>query len=262
MIGRNLNGKILAEKRIEWRVFTICGRKILSKVQMTDLEGDREPEAVPALSLHMTNNADVQELEGVTPRAEVDTTKSGRRRLKPPPQAGKAHTIGTFVGVFVPCFVNIVNIVYWARLPYVVGEAGGFATIAGLVVSFVLVLVTVLNLSAFSTNGEMESGGAYYLVSRTIGPEAGSGCGISLALASIAGAATSHIGLAEQIVMFYQPRALCGRQIWDVRVFSMLMCLPIGWLARFGFPIRVVMFFRDLGRYCRVLPGSRVSVSD
>ena len=117
-------------------------------------------------------------------------------------------------------------------------------------------------MGAIATNGEMESGGAYYLVSRTIGPEAGSGCGISLALASIAGAATSHIGLAEQIVMYYQPYAVFGKRIWDVRVWSIIMCAPIGWLARFGFPIRVVMFFRDLGRYCRVLPGSRVSIRD
>ena len=230
---------------------------------MTDREPDQSSAETDttAVSMSIPDSSNASQLIVANARSDIDTTRSEHHaRVKPLSQDGKDHTIGTFVGVFVPCFVNIVNIVYWARLPYVVGTAGGFATIVGLLVSFVLVLVTVLNLSAFATNGEMESGGAYYLVSRTIGPEAGSGCGISLALASIAGAATSHIGLAEQIVMYYQPYAVFGKRIWDVRVWSIIMCAPIGWLARFGFPIRVVMFFRDLGRHHRLFSRTRLPV--
>lgn len=190
--------------------------------------------------------------------ADIIRGKS-HKRIKPPKQTGASHTIGTFVGVFVPCFVNIVNIVYFARLGYVVGTAGGLATLIGLVLSFAMVFVTVLSLSAFATNGEVESGGAYYLISRTIGPEAGAACGISLSLASIVGAACAQLGLVEAIVAWYEPYSVFGERQWDVRIWSIILSVIIGWLAQFGFPIRVVMFFRDFVRHCGIFSGTSIS---
>ena len=210
-----------------------------------------EFESVPSIDTYKNTN--------IRPSLADILRGKSHRRVKPPKQTGASHTIGTFVGVFVPCFVNIVNIVYFARLGYVVGTAGGLATLIGLIISFILVFVTVLSLSAFATNGEVESGGAYYLISRTIGPEAGAACGISLCLASIVGAACSHLGLVEAIVAFYEPYAVFGKQGWDIRIWSIIISGIIGWSSQFGFPIRVVMFFRDFIRYCRILLRPRVS---
>lgn len=168
-----------------------------------------------------------------------------RYHIPPPRQEGATHTIGTFVGVFVPCWTNIVNIIFFSRLPFVVGKEGGLATVLGLLASFILVLITMFSLSAFSTNGEVETGGAYYLISRTIGPAAGASCGFCLVMAGLLGAATANIGLAEQIVMLYTPYAFTRNDKWDMRIISMILSLIIGFLANYSFPIRTVTFFRD-----------------
>ena len=165
------------------------------------------------------------------------------KKIVPPPQGGSEHTVGTFVGVLSPCFDNIVNIVYFVRLPYVISAAGGFATILGWIASFFLVLVSVFSLSAMATNGDVESGGAYYLISRTIGPETGGASGFCLAFASLIGAAQAHLGLMETIVILYSPKTVFGSKLWDIRIFSSLMSIIIGYLANFGFQIRLVMFF-------------------
>ena len=122
-----------------------------------------------------------------------------------PKQLGKTHTVGTIPGVLSPCFVNIVNIIYFTRLPYVVGTAGGMASLIGFLISAILVMLTIFSLSAMATNGEMESGGSYYLLSRTIGPEVGGSGGICLACASILGAAQACLGMIETIVILYAP---------------------------------------------------------
>lgn len=173
----------------------------------------------------------------------VRHSKSTQFKIKPPEQEGKERIVSTFIGVLSPCFDNIMNIVYFVRLPYVIAAAGGFATVIGWIVAFFLVLISVFSLSAMATNGEVESGGAYYLVSRTIGPEVGGAAGFCLAFASLIGAAQAHLGLMEVIVILYSPKTVFGSKIWDIRIFSSLMTVIIGFLANFGFSIRLVCFF-------------------
>jgi len=166
-------------------------------------------------------------------------------QFSPPEQKGTTHRWGTFVGAFCPCFVNIVNIMYFARLPYVVGVAGGQLTTIGLVISFFLVFVSMCSLSAFASNGELESGGAYFLISRTIGPSTGGACGFCLSLASFLGAVTSHLGLAETIVHLYAPKSILWSDKWDMRIIATIFTFIVGFSSQFGFQVRTVMFFRD-----------------
>ena len=171
--------------------------------------------------------------------------------FRSPSQTGETHVRGTFVGVFCPSFVNIINIVYYARLPFVIGEAGGKLTIIGLSISFLLVLITMFSLAAISTNGEIEAGGSYYIISRTIGPSIGGTAGFCLAIASILGAASAHIGFAETVVSLYSPKSLLPSQIWDVRVIASIMTIIVAFFTKFGMQIRMLTFFRGYYRsYC------------
>ncbi|KAK8884364.1 hypothetical protein M9Y10_043474 [Tritrichomonas musculus] len=167
--------------------------------------------------------------------------KEVRKKIYPK-QLGKTHTVGTVMGVLSPCFVNIVNIIYFARLPFVVGTAGGMATLIGFLVSTILVLITVFSLSAMATNGEVESGGSYYLLSRTIGPEIGGSCGICLAVASLIGAAQACLGMLETIVILYSPFTCFKSMIWDVRIFSSIAAIIFAFLANYGFSVRMIVF--------------------
>ncbi len=59
------------------------------------------------------------------------------------------------------------------RLSWVVGQAGiGLAAVI-ILLSGVVTVITTLSMSAICTNGEVKSGGAYYLISRSLGPEFG-----------------------------------------------------------------------------------------
>ena len=54
-----------------------------------------------------------------------------------------------------------------------VGQAGiGLAAVI-ILLSGVVTVITTLSMSAICTNGEVKGGGAYYLISRSLGPEFG-----------------------------------------------------------------------------------------
>lgn len=176
-------------------------------------------------------------------QGNIPHRKNAKKAIKVyPKQEGATHTVGTIVGVLSPCFVNIVNIIYFARLPFVVGTAGGFPTLLGFILSTILVTISIFSLSAMATNGEIESGGSYYILSRTIGPEIGGACGFCLAFGSLMGAAQANIGLLETIVILYQPFSCLGSKMLDVRIFSSILSVITGLLANYGFPLRMAIF--------------------
>ena len=73
----------------------------------------------------------------------------------------------------VRCLLNIWGVMLFIRLSWIVGHAGvGLASVVVLLAAVVTV-VTTLSMSAICTNGEVKGGGAYYMISRSLGPEFG-----------------------------------------------------------------------------------------
>jgi len=104
---------------------------------------------------------------------------------------------GTIMGVVFPCMANILGVLLFLRLPWIVG-------LAGIVHGFCLVLicccctfVTTLSLSAVATNGKILGGGAYFLISRSLGPALGAGVGLCFYMANSIGAAMYFMGTVE-----------------------------------------------------------------
>ena len=77
--------------------------------------------------------------------------------------------LSTFTGVIVPCILSMFSVILFLRIGMVVGQAGFLQTIAMLMLAYLVTALTVLSLSAISTNEVIKAGGAYYMISRALG---------------------------------------------------------------------------------------------
>lgn len=66
-----------------------------------------------------------------------------------------------------------------------------------LVVSYIINLVTTLSISAIATNGTVRGGGAYYLISRSLGPEFGGSIGVVFYLGCVFNTGLNAVGLVD-----------------------------------------------------------------
>jgi solute carrier family 12 (sodium/potassium/chloride transporter), member 2 len=89
---------------------------------------------------------------------------------------------GTLEGVFVPTLLTILGVILFLRTGWVVGNAGLLGGVGIIVSAFVITGFTALSLASISTNVAPEAGGAYALVARSFGVEAGGAVGVSLYL--------------------------------------------------------------------------------
>lgn len=92
---------------------------------------------------------------------------------------------GTFSGVFIPTFLSITGVILFLRLGYIVGSAGILPTILIILLATSVTFATGLSLSSITTNIRIGSGGAYSIISKTLGLEIGGSVGIPLYIAQI-----------------------------------------------------------------------------
>ena len=112
----------------------------------------------------------------------------------------KGGTFGTFGGVFTPCTLTILGVIMFLRFGQVVGRAGLVYAVAIVLAANAITLLTSLSLSAIATNTRVKGGGAYYLISRSLGVEFGGAIGIVFFLAQAISVALYVIGFTEAIV--------------------------------------------------------------
>jgi solute carrier family 12 (sodium/potassium/chloride transporter), member 2 len=89
---------------------------------------------------------------------------------------------GTLEGVFVPTLLTILGVILFLRTGWVMGNAGLVGGIGIILLAFVITGTTVLSMASVSTNVAPAAGGAYALVARSFGVEAGGAVGVPLYL--------------------------------------------------------------------------------
>ncbi|XP_038587291.1 solute carrier family 12 member 6-like isoform X2 [Micropterus salmoides] len=122
-------------------------------------------------------------------------------------KASKSPQMGTFMGVYLPCLQNIFGVILFLRLTWVVGSAG---VLQGLCIVFICcccTLLTAISMSAIATNGVVPAGGAYFMISRSLGPEFGGAVGLCFYLGTTFAGAMYILGAIEILLMYIAPKA-------------------------------------------------------
>ena len=114
-------------------------------------------------------------------------------------QAGAGYGFGTFGGVFLPNILAILGVILFLRTGWVVGNAGIGYTVLIIVLAHFVTITTGLAIAALSTNMTVKTGGAYYIISRSLGLEIGGCIGIPLALSQILSIPFYLVGFAESV---------------------------------------------------------------
>jgi amino acid transporter len=113
--------------------------------------------------------------------------------------AKKGYSFGTFKGVFVPSILTIMGVIMYLRFGWVMAHAGVAGTLVIIALGTSLTLLTSLSLGALVSNSPVGGGGAYYIISRSLGIEAGAAIGFPLYCAQALGIAFYVTGFAESL---------------------------------------------------------------
>ncbi|XP_056135207.1 solute carrier family 12 member 4 isoform X1 [Lampris incognitus] len=139
--------------------------------------------------------------QGAKEHEEEESAEASRKK------APKSPNMGTLMGVYLPCLQNIFGVILFLRLTWIVGTAG-------IVQSFLIVLMccsctmlTAISMSAIATNGVVPAGGAYFMISRSLGPEFGGAVGLCFYLGTTFAAAMYILGAIEIFLKYLVPQA-------------------------------------------------------
>jgi len=107
--------------------------------------------------------------------------------------------LNTFIGVFTPTILTILGVIMYLRFGWVLGQVGLISTLFIVVLANLVTLATSFSLSAIATNTRVGVGGAYYIISRSLGLEVGGAIGLPLFLSQALSVTLYAFGLAESI---------------------------------------------------------------
>ena len=126
----------------------------------------------------------------------------GKNSDSPPPE-GYESGLGTFGGVYTPSLLTILGVIMYLRFGWVVGNVGLIGTLIIVTLSTTITFLTSLSICAIATDREVRVGGAYYMISRSLGIETGGAVGIPLYFAQALSVALYTIGFAESVVQTF-----------------------------------------------------------
>ncbi|MCP4745948.1 MAG: amino acid permease [Desulfobacteraceae bacterium] len=145
----------------------------------------------------------------------------------------KQKKFGCFSGVFVPNVLTILGLILFLRIGWTVGHSGLIGALLIILLANIISFLTGLSISAVATNMYVKKGGAYYMISRSLGLEIGGAIGIPLYLSQAISVAFYVIGFSEALTLTFP--SIPPREV------SIALVLFFGFLSYIGahFVIRI-----------------------
>nr|MBU1327887.1 amino acid permease [Candidatus Omnitrophota bacterium] len=144
---------------------------------------------------------------------------------------------GTFEGVFTPTVLSILGVVMYLRLGWVVGQVGLAGALAIIVISNLITLCTGLSIASITTNIRIGAGGAYSIISKSLGLEIGGAIGIPLYLSQAISVAFYIAGFTECWVLIFPQHSFIF-----VSILTWFILLVVSYLsAKLAFRLQYVI---------------------
>uniref|UniRef100_A0A8C7GI71 Solute carrier family 12 member 7a n=1 Tax=Oncorhynchus kisutch TaxID=8019 RepID=A0A8C7GI71_ONCKI len=158
---------------------------------------EEEIESNPMVSSLLNKLANYTNLtQGVTEHEEYEN-EDGVTKI--------SSQMGTFIGVYLPCMQNILGVILFLRLTWIVGTAGIMESFAIVVMCCTCTMLTAISMSAIATNGVVPAGGSYYMISRSLGPEFGGAVGLCFYLGTTFAGSMYILGTIEILLTYIVP---------------------------------------------------------
>ncbi|XP_062335647.1 solute carrier family 12 member 7 isoform X3 [Osmerus eperlanus] len=164
---------------------------------------EEEMDSNPMVSSLLNKLANYTNLtQGAQEHEEADDDEGPAKK-----KAVKSPQMGTFMGVYLPCLQNILGVILFLRLTWIVGTAGIMGSLAIVFMCCSCTMLTAISMSAIATNGVVPAGGSYYMISRSLGPEFGGAVGLCFFLGTTFAGSMYILGTIEILLTYIVPKA-------------------------------------------------------
>ncbi|XP_056408227.1 solute carrier family 12 member 3-like [Hyla sarda] len=228
-------------------------------------------------SLDVLRNAIVDEQQIVPVNLDQDVEICDKDKLELQEQTdekknkkktdGGPVRFGWVKGVMIRCMLNIWGVILYLRLPWITAQAGIGLTWLIILMSVLVTSITGLSISAISTNGKVKSGGTYFLISRSLGPELGGSIGLIFAFANAVAVAMHTVGFAETVKdLLIEYNAVIVDPVNDIRIIGVITVTVLLFISLAGMEweakAQVVFFFVIMVSFVSYLVGTFLPPSE
>eukprot|EP01063_Lacrimia_lanifica_P037684 TRINITY_DN780_c0_g2_i1.p1 TRINITY_DN780_c0_g2~~TRINITY_DN780_c0_g2_i1.p1 ORF type:complete len:969 (+),score=428.67 TRINITY_DN780_c0_g2_i1:45-2951(+) len=213
-------------------------------VLMQSFDGDV---AVPMEAMTMSHQQTmlwgVDRLAGDRPGSATYDLNSPRHGASPVPggagspsfeDAGEEDAgvkLGTMKGVYLPCVQNILGVILFLRLPWIAAQAGVIQCTLVVGLCILSTVITSLSLAAIATNGQVQAGGPYFIISRNLGPEIGGSVGVIFYLGTTIAATMYILGAIEALEVGFD---LGGMFDFQRQLLALMLTMVLAFIVFVG----------------------------